>query len=84
MYEWNGYVFETKMEMINFANSKTKADELDKVYSELYDDTSAFYNVKQCHKYLASYLIDDINKNYKAFNTFYNAQYVLNKLISIL
>lgn len=83
-YEWNGYTFDTKEEMIEFSTMKKKADEINGVYESLYEGTSAFYNVDKVNKYLASYLIDDIHANYNAVDRFYNAQYMLNQLISIL
>lgn len=83
-YEWNGYTFDTKEEMIEFSTMKKKADEINEVYETLYEDTSAFYNVNKVNRILASYLIDDIHANYKAIDRFYNAQYMVNQLISIL
>lgn len=83
-YEWNGYIFDTKEEMIEFSTMKKKADEINKFYEALYEDTSAFYNVSKANKHLASYIVDDINNNFKAVDRFYNAQYMLNQLISIL
>lgn len=84
VYEWNGYTFESKEEMIKYASMKQKADEINERYEAIYEDTSAFYNVSKSNRYLASYLIDDINNNFRAVDKFYNAKYMLASLINIL
>lgn len=83
-YEWNGYTFETKEEMVKFSIMKTKADKINDIYEDLYEETSEFYNVSKCNKHLIHNLILNIQDNYNAVDRFYNAQYMLNQLISIL